>query len=139
MDYPTQIDCIFLAADAQGRLAAMITAGEGPISAVVLESTFDVIAVEEMLLDMPIVGDATVFVDVPNPSSFIELSRRGLFVYDWTDVHRPRSQALGTYELVASPSVAIKANDLPVGLHGLPAMILSDGEIGTDHVDVEQA
>jgi hypothetical protein len=53
----------------------MITAGEGPISAVVLESTFDVIAVEEMLLDMPIVGDATVFVDVPNPSSFIELSR----------------------------------------------------------------
>jgi hypothetical protein len=40
---------------------------------------------------------------------------------------------------VASPSVAIKANDLPVGLHGLPAMILSDGEIGTDHVDVEQA
>jgi hypothetical protein len=39
----------------------------------------------------------------------------------------------------ASPSVAIKANDLPVDLHGLPAMISSDGGIGTVHVNVEQA
>jgi hypothetical protein len=137
MDYSTQIDCAWLATDAYGRFAAMITAGEGPIPAVVLESSFDITTIEETLLTMPIVGNAMLFVDVPNPSSFIELSRRGLFVYDWKDVHRPRSQERGTYELVASPSVAIKLNDLPADLRELPPMTLRDGEIGAAHLDVD--
>ena len=114
----------------------MITAGEGPVPAAVLESGIDVVSIEGRLLDLPIVGDALAVADVPNPSSFVDLGRRGLFVYDWTDVHRPRAQALGAYELVASPSVSIKREDLPADLHDFSLIKMSGGEIGAAHLKV---
>ncbi|BCA57590.1 hypothetical protein [Sphingomonas sp. HMP6] len=137
MVYPTQIDCTWLATDADGRLAAMITAGEGPIPAAVLKSGIDVVGIEERLLNLPVVGDATAVAAVPNPSSFIDLSRRGFFVYDWTDGHRSRAQALGTYELVASPSVFIKPEDLPADLREFPSIGMIVGAIGAAHLKVE--
>ncbi|MCA1196397.1 hypothetical protein K9B35_00310 [Sphingomonas sp. R647] len=136
MEYPTQIDCAWLATDACGRLAAMITAGEGPIPAAVLESRIDVTDIEGKLLDLPIMGDAMDVANVPNPSSFIDLSRRGFYVYDWTDVHRPSSQALGAYELVASPSVSIRLEDLPADLQELPSRIKSIDAIGGAHLEI---
>lgn len=136
MEYPTQIDCVWLTADACGRLGAMITAGDGPIPAAVLNGAIDVTNIEGMLLELPVVGDAVDVANVPNPSSFIDLSRRGFFVYDWTDVHRSRAQALGTYELVASPSAPIRLEDLPAALHELSAIIVRVGAIGVAHLEV---
>lgn len=136
MEYPTQIDCTWLTTDADGRLAAMITAGEGPIPAAVLESGIDVVGIEGRLLDLPVVGDAIAVADAPNPSSFVDLSRRGFFVYDWTDVHRPRAEASGAYELVASPSVVINRGDLPASLHEFLSIIMSGGAIGAAHLEV---
>lgn len=137
MENPTQIDCAWLTTDADGRLAAMITAGEGPVPAAVLESGIDVIGIEGRLLNLPVVGDAMAVADVPNPSSFVDLSRRGFFVYDWTDVHRPRAQALGAYELVASPSIFIKREDLPADLREFPSIVMSGRAIGAAHLKVE--
>ena len=116
MEYPSQIDCVWLAADADGRLAAFVTAGEGPIPEALLTSSIDIRPIENHLLQLPIVGTAVNVTDVPNPNSFIELSRRGLFVYDWTDVHVSQRQASGAYELVASPSIELLERDLPANL-----------------------
>ncbi len=129
MDYPRQIDLAWLAVDENGRLAVMITGGEGPIPAQVLaRDDDDVFGVEEALLGLPSVGAASVQVQVPNPASFKALSERGLFVYDWTDVHRPLTSVVGAYELVASPSVDLGLIDLPIELHRLAALI--DGQVG---------
>ena len=45
-------------------------------------------------------------VGVPRPDDFVELAGRGLFVYDWTDIHRKRKDYLHAYELVAVSSGA---------------------------------
>jgi len=116
MKYPSQIDCVWLAADVDGRLAAFVTAGVGPIPDALLASSVDIELIESHLLQLPIVGTAVNVTNVPNPGSFIELSCRGLFVYDWTDIYVSERQASGVYELVASPSIELLERDLPTNL-----------------------
>ena len=134
MDYPRQIDLAWLAVDENGRLATMITGGEGPIPARLLANDDqDVLGIEQALLRLPVVGAASVHVQVPDPSSFEALSERGLFVYDWTDVHRSRDTA-SAYELVASPMVGLDLADLPNDLRRLACP--TDGRIGAPTLKV---
>src|SRR5579859_6928391 len=119
MHYPHQIDCVWLAADPTGHLAAMITAGEGPIPACLLAHDLEAMNIEETLLDLPIIGEAQLSVQVPDPSSFLALSMRGLFVYDWTDIHRMHAEARRAYELVSSPSTCIGVQNLSITLREL--------------------
>ena len=130
MKYPSQIDCVWFAADADGRLAAFVTAGEGPIPEALLTSSFDIEPIENHLLQLPIVGTAIDVTDVPNPNSFIELSRRGLFVYDWTDVHVSEHHASPAYELVASPSIELLERDLPANLLQMATKLSQENSIG---------
>ena len=124
MEYPNDVDLAWLAVDETGRLAAMITGGCGPIPAQVLTNDDeDVLGVERALLALPSIGAASVHVQVPDPQSFKALSERGLFVYDWTDVHRTLAASIGAYELVASPSVGLGFADLPIGLRHLAAPV----------------
>jgi hypothetical protein len=123
MDYPAQIDCVWLASDNVGKLAAMITAGEGPIPAGALGDNFDVVATERRLLELPVIGQAHVIWQVPDPISFTELSKRGLFVYDWTDVHLPQAQMRSAYELVCAPAARLDLGALPVALRDLASAV----------------
>src|SRR4051812_37068933 len=107
MTYPEEIDLVWLAVDSAGNLAAMITGGAGPIPGSVLVHGDKVLGIEELLLALPVLGAASVHVQVPDPGSFKALGERGLFVYDWTDVHRTTASALKAYELVASPSTSL--------------------------------
>jgi hypothetical protein len=100
LDQYQQLDVIWLAVDAKGHLAAFITAGEGPIPATALPL---VDGAEEEALSSPVVTGHRLLVTYARPDDLIALARRGLFVYDWSDVHRTRAQALGGYELVATP------------------------------------
>jgi hypothetical protein len=43
-------------------------------------------------------------VEYPRPEHFLALGQRGLFVFDWSDVHRVRAAELGAYEMVCLPS-----------------------------------
>jgi hypothetical protein len=43
-------------------------------------------------------------VDIKRPDDFITLAERGLFVYDWRDIHRTKQQETRSYELVAEPN-----------------------------------
>ena len=108
----SQLDVVWLAADEIGKLAAMITAGAGPIPMAVLRGSVDVLLLEESLLQLPIRSRAVLRTDVPDPTSYRELSERGLFVYDWTDVHLPSSMAKQAYELVAEPSEALMLSEV---------------------------
>ena len=116
MHYPHQIDCVWLAADPTGHLAAMITAGEGPIPERVLAHHVEAMNIEKTLLDLPIIGEAQLSVQVPDATSFLALSSRGLFVYDWTDIHRTHAEASRAYELVSSPGTSVGIQNLPIAL-----------------------
>ena len=96
----------------------MITAGEGPIPLDILARS-DCTEIEDALLDLPVIGEALLKTEVPNPGSFIELGRRGIFVYDWRDTHRPNSIVHKAYELMCSPTIRIHREDLPRNLFDL--------------------
>ncbi|WP_315764223.1 MULTISPECIES: hypothetical protein [unclassified Bradyrhizobium] len=95
-----------------------MTAGAGPIPSIALEvQLLPIENLEEQLCRLPVVSSYRLLVGVPRPDSFIALCERGLFVYDWTDVHRTGKNETGGYELVAIP-------DAPIGSSRLPAELL---------------
>jgi hypothetical protein len=112
-EYPEQIDCVWLASDRVGHVAAFITAGRGPIPLVILDRIdFDHEDVEPSVANLARVGDANLLVSVPRPDDFIAMAERGIFVYDWTDASRG-SGLLRAYELVAAPLSPIAVTELP--------------------------
>lgn len=114
-EYPYAVDCAWIASDGQGFVGVFITAGEGPVPAHALRGDFfPVEEVEARVLRLSIrTGQAvTNLCDAPDPSSYIALAQRGVFVYDWTDftsIERP----LNAYELVARPLLPIACAGLP--------------------------
>lgn len=133
MDYPKQIDCVWLASDSTGQLAAMITAGEGPIPAEVLKGGY-LFEIEEWLFQLGTVGQAKLIASVPDPESFVNLGERGLFVYDWTDAHSSSAQRRGKYELVCSPENLLMRDVLPTALQAVVFEI--DAALGIPFVSV---
>lgn len=85
--YPEGIDCIWIAMDQNGALAAFVTAGVAPIPTIVLNSSLlELENIEQILIEQfPVIGEANLKVGLPRPDDFIAISKRGLFVYDWDD------------------------------------------------------
>ena len=113
-DYPDGLDCVWIASDRDGRVGAFITGGEGPIpTQAVLSHRLPVDEIEARLGKLPSTSIARLLVPMKRPDDFLELARRGVFAYDWTDVHRTRSEALHAYEQIAAPGTPIAAGELP--------------------------
>ena len=62
--------------------------------------------------------------EVLSLEGYASLSRKGLFVYDWTDVHKTDSERYEAYELVATPTVRIYKSDLNGSLAKLAAKVV---------------
>jgi hypothetical protein len=113
------IDAAWLALDSAGHVAIFTTGGEGPVpEALVSYATI----VEEMVCCLPEMSEVDLRARVPRPDSFLAFARRGLYAYDWSDVHRSRSQALGSYELQAVPLHPRAVSELPVELQRIAEM-----------------
>lgn len=110
----------------------MITAGKGPVPAEILKDGL-LLEIENWLLELRTVGRASLIADAPDPESFVNLSERGFFVYDWTDVHRV-SQFTRAYELVCSPETPRARNELPAALQAVAFEI--DATFGVPFVSV---
>lgn len=103
-NYPTGIDCVWIAEDAQKMLAAFITAGFGPIPKRVIEEGDDLIQeIESALMGLPVISSACMHIDVPRPDDFISLAERGIYVYDWRESHCNLLGNRCCYVRVASP------------------------------------
>lgn len=122
--YPEGIDCIWLASDRMGFLGAFVTGGSGPIPKRALDSSFPPLEdLEDLLCKLPTVSGARVLVSVERPDDFIDLAKRGMYVYDWTDVYRSFHEAVHAYEKVAEPSEPIKAGMLPEELAAIANVV----------------
>lgn len=118
------IDAAWLAVDAQGRVAIFTTGGEGPIPETAWAS---VEAGEELVQSLPEVSGHELLASVPRPTDFVSFAKRGLFAYDWSDVHRVASKALGGYELQALPISPLQVSQLPAPLQVLAGTTLFAG------------
>ena len=112
------IDAAWLAIDAEARVAFFFTGGEGPVPDSALQS---IESAEEMVLQLPMTSDFQMYFTAPHTDVFTNPAMRGLFVYDWSDVHRTTREALGGYELLAEPTRPLHLSDLPTSLQALAA------------------
>jgi len=111
-NYPHS-DYVWIATDAGGIVGAFATGGEGPIPASVLQATCVPIAqIEKQLLKLPVRCEASMQRRYLKPDSFLALGYRGLFVFDWSDVHRVSVDEIGAYERVCIPSRPLLKSEL---------------------------
>ena len=118
------IDASWLATDAIGQVAVFTTGGEGPVPDSALES---VEFAGEFVYSIPETSNFDLFATVPRPDDFIAFAKRGLFSYDWSDVHRTNQESIGGYELQARPSSPIKVWSLPTSLRPMAAATMLSG------------
>jgi hypothetical protein len=109
--YPAQYDVVWIGSDAAGKVAAFVSAGEGPVPVSMFEA---IDFIEEEILKLPAMSEAILVEGAPTAESFTELCRRGLFVYDWSDVHGPPRTS--KYQKMAAPRTCIEIAHLPVAL-----------------------
>lgn len=87
----------WVAADAAGRVGYFSTAGVGAIPTICLANTVLFEELFERVMAMPVMSHATqVNAFEKNASDWIEISRRGLYSFDW-------SRDLLAYQLIAIP------------------------------------
>ncbi|NJM92408.1 MAG: hypothetical protein HC861_07090 [Rhodospirillaceae bacterium] len=110
--YPAGVDCCWLASDRIGQLGVFVTGGSGPIPTQALLPTYPLDQIEETILERPKASDIDLRVRVPRPHRFVALAERGVFVYDWSDVHRTE-QYIDEYELMALPYRPLTLDLLP--------------------------
>lgn len=120
--YPKGIDCVWLASDRDSHVAAFITAGQGPIPVPVLNQTgIRIEDIEQAVLMLPRTSGYEILVQVKRPDDFVALAERGLFVYDWQDLHRTTRESIRAYDPVARTFRPIRLRDLPEHLRSLAA------------------
>jgi hypothetical protein len=69
--------------------------------------------IEGLLLELPATTSSRLIVPLKRPDDFLELARRGFFAYDWSDVHRTRSEKIGKYVQIAIPEIPLLLAELP--------------------------
>ena len=129
MEYPFY-DYVWCAKSCDGQLVAFTTGGQGPIPLSVM-NLINIESLEEAILRLPRVSTATVHASYPKMDSFINIAERGVFVFDWVDVHRTQEGRLQAYELIASPSKSISE------LGGFEIPEITDLKLPVDSVPVE--
>ncbi|MFC4308439.1 hypothetical protein ACFPN2_05035 [Steroidobacter flavus] len=126
--YPTDIDCAWLASDADGVVAMFLTAGRAPVP----ERCFDnagapLEEIEEQLMRMEPCYKARLLVPVKRPEGYMDAAHRGFVVYDWTDVHKTRATKTHSYERVAVPENPLRVDALPSPLALAAKAVRLDG------------
>ena len=112
------VDSVWLAIDAVGHVALFHTGGEGPIHADA--DAFDD-AAGDALRQMASSSAFELLAAYPQPDDFVEMARRGLFAYDWSDARRVDQDRIEGYELVACPDRPLHWTQLPEPVRHLAA------------------
>jgi hypothetical protein len=114
--YPEGWDLEWLSVDSTGQVAFFTSAGVGPIPTSVLRNPEMLDAIPELVRALPIRSGSKLLADLIRPDDYVEFARRGLYAYDWSDVHRPRRGKTGLYQLQAYPETPITVGELTLQL-----------------------
>jgi hypothetical protein len=133
VEFPTAMDYGWLAVDVTGSVALFTNAGAGPIPLGVIEARPAADEAESLVLALAPSSSA----EVLGHEAFAQFAERGLFSYDWEDVHRTRGKT-NRYELQARPAIPLPESKLPPELAQLAALVrLEDVEFaGADSIDI---
>jgi hypothetical protein len=122
---PRDFDWVWLACDRDDHVAAFITAGAGPIPMAVFESDLSVEEGEALVCSLAATTIARSLLSKGDVTSFMALAQRGVFVYDWQDVHSARMHT-HSYELVAVPDTPVRFDSFPNELAKISRIVRLD-------------
>lgn len=110
LDYPDELDALWLARDESGSLAGFTTGGAGPIPIISAQAIDrDDAVFLDLLYNLPSIDEENHILH--QVEGYEDIAIRGLFVYDWLDVERVSGKS-GKYELIYSPRNLAKVDQL---------------------------
>jgi hypothetical protein len=137
--YPSHLDLEWLCVDCVGRIGIFTTGGAGPVPEVYLEDSLILGHLSEVVRALPETSDCQFLANIAQPADdFVAFARRGLFSFDWADVHRT-TEYIDMYEIQVRPSVplTIEGYTWPVALRTFLAKVTSPLiDFGQPTVDV---
>jgi hypothetical protein len=110
--FPHGLDYAWLAVDAVGHVAMFTNGGQGPIPTAVLADREQSNHAEELIDDLPWRGDDAFPDPRPPTDCYTAFARKGLFAYDWMDVHRAGVDRTLQYELLERPKVPVSVEEM---------------------------
>jgi hypothetical protein len=124
--FPTGWDFAWLACDAAGHVAVFTNAGVGPIPSASLALGVLAESAEEHVDQLPVVGTCVLLAKLPRPDDYVAFAKRGLFAYDWSDVHR-RTGFSHQYELIARPEAPVDVGRVSASVRLLASAVRFHG------------
>lgn len=110
---PESYDIAWFAADHHGHVALFYTAGQGPLPlAHFRNSAYALDPVNQWVMDLPVLGQPIPLIQTAPDAECVQHAAKGLFSYDWTDVHRSHGR-VHQYELLAVPRQPLMLSQLP--------------------------
>jgi hypothetical protein len=140
IEYPSGLDVEWIAVDREGRVGVFTTAGAGPVPRAYLESGTLLDGIRDFIRSLPEITHYDLFAVCPKPDDFIAFARRGLYSFDWADVHRTTADATQLYEVQARPVIPATVDALtwPASLRRLLDAVTSP-DLDFDHAAVDVA
>jgi hypothetical protein len=131
--YPRGLDYPWLASDRHDHVAIFYTSSEGPVPFAALSNeSVRPEDIERLIGKMLKRGSANLLGHYPDPSIMLSIAERGLFVYDWAYQNEMQFNAVGAYQLVATPTVPVETSALVADLSAA-ARAVKLPEIAFDH------
>ena len=115
----SDFDWTWVAQDRNGMLACFVTAGAGLAPQPLLlswqnKSDEEILSIEEFLLGLPILSSVNSKTgnSAGNFDSYFEMSKRGFFAFDWSDVMAHKIPKTGRYEIISEPENPLHISSL---------------------------
>lgn len=113
LDYPYDTDLVWVGLDKDGFVGAFVTAGLGGIPIEAISSQLICLnEIEKEVLKLELISTAELKFSLPRPDDYIEMANRGLYVYDWSDIHKTAHEEKRAYERIATPDNPLKVEQL---------------------------
>jgi hypothetical protein len=125
----TGVEFDWYALDREGHLAVFTTAGSGPVPAAIWDRREEFHALEAAVDALTAAADfEEVYAGYGNYLEWHDLARKGLFAFDYQDVHRTRQ--LHHYDLMARPVNPVSAAQLlpQIDVRWLPVLMVEFGD-----------
>jgi len=107
--YPEGADAEWFGIDALGYLGRFTTGGAGPVPQIVIEAKLPWFYETN---NLGVSSRVEMLKELPRPDDFLDLSKRGIYGFDWDDVHRTKKDSRNRYELISKPFSPILFNEI---------------------------
>ncbi len=121
----------WFAVDGLGQLAAFVTAGQGDVPTHLLSCYEELEQLCDSIQSLPLRAGCELLHAYPRPDDFVDYARRGIYAYDWMEVHMTANRRQHYY-LIARPESPLILGELPPSLRDSFSLVRFAGLRFTD-------